>query len=160
MVNQKLALSEGATPCSTIKLSVALAAQRRHRYPRYRGLLLGKTWKMDMTQALAHSNNAYFEALGRKMGFAKVSHYAHEYGLGEMAGYNIQGEHLGVYPSEELPGEAWRRRQNVLVRKRRFHDASAKSARWSPRWPTAARSITSSFCIRRIPISSLFPAEG
>ena len=105
MVNQKLALSEGATPCSTIKLSVALAALSEGIVTRETKVSLGKTWKMDMTQALAHSNNAYFEALGRRMGFEKVSHYAHEYGLGELAGYNIQGEHLGVYPSEELPAK-------------------------------------------------------
>jgi cell division protein FtsI/penicillin-binding protein 2 len=105
MVNQKLALSEGATPCSTIKLSVALAALSEGIVTRDTKVALGKTWKMDMTQALAHSNNAYFEALGRKLGFEKVSHYAHEYGLGEMAGLNIPGEHLGVYPSEELPAK-------------------------------------------------------
>jgi cell division protein FtsI/penicillin-binding protein 2 len=36
------------------------------------------------------------------MGFEKVSYYAHQFGLGEMAGWNISGEHLGMYPSEEL----------------------------------------------------------
>jgi penicillin-binding protein 2 len=105
MVNQKLALSEGATPCSTIKLSVALAALSEGIVDKDTKISLGRSWKMDMTQALAHSNNAYFEALGRKLGFEKVSHYAHEFGLGEMAGYNIPGEHLGVYPSEELPAK-------------------------------------------------------
>ncbi|HEX6879324.1 MAG TPA: penicillin-binding transpeptidase domain-containing protein [Terriglobales bacterium] len=105
MVNQKLALSEGATPCSTIKLSVALAALHEGIVTRETKVALGKTWKMDMTQALAHSNNAYFEALGRKLGFEKVSHYAHEYGLGELAGYNIKGEHLGIYPDEVLPAK-------------------------------------------------------
>jgi cell division protein FtsI/penicillin-binding protein 2 len=105
MVNQKLALSEGATPCSTIKLSVALAALSEGIVDKDTKVSLGRTWKIDMTQALAHSNNAYFEALGRKLGFEKVSHYAHEFGLGEMAGYNIPGEHLGVYPSEELPAK-------------------------------------------------------
>lgn len=105
MVNKKLALSEGATPCSTIKLSVALAALSEGIVSRDTKVALGRTWKMDMTQALAHSNNAYFEALGRKMGFQRVSHYAHEYGLGELAGWNIPGEHLGVYPSEELPAK-------------------------------------------------------
>ena len=105
MVNQKLALSEGATPCSTIKLSVALAALSEGVVTKDTKVSLGRTWKMDMTQALAHSNNAYFEALGRRLGFEKVSHYAHEYGLGELAGYDIPGEHLGVYPSEELPAK-------------------------------------------------------
>ena len=28
---------------------------------------------MNLTEALAHSNNAYFEAVGRKLGFEKVS---------------------------------------------------------------------------------------
>lgn len=105
MVNQKLALSEGATPCSTIKISVALAALSEGIVSKDTKIALGRSWKMDMTQALAHSNNAYFEALGRRLGFEKVSYYAHEYGLGEMAGYNIPGEHLGVYPSEVLPAK-------------------------------------------------------
>ena len=60
MVNQKLALSEGATPCSTIKLSVALAALSEGVVTKDTKIALGRTWKMDMTQALAHSNNAYF----------------------------------------------------------------------------------------------------
>ncbi len=103
MVNQKLALSEGATPCSTIKLSVALAALSEGIVTKDTKVALGKRWSMDMTQALAHSNNAYFEALGRRLGFERVSHYAHEFGLGELAGYNIRGEHLGAYPDEVLP---------------------------------------------------------
>jgi penicillin-binding protein 2 len=52
---------------------------------------------------LAHSNNAYFEALGRKLGFEKVAYYAHEYGLGELAGYDIAGEQMGTYPEEAIP---------------------------------------------------------
>ena len=57
---------------------------------------------MDLTTALAHSNNAYFEAVGRKLGFEKVSYYAHQFGLGELAGWNINGEHLGTFPATEL----------------------------------------------------------
>src|SRR5581483_3865658 len=59
--------------------------------------------RMNLTQALAHSNNAYFEALGRQLGFEKVSYYAHQFGLGELAGYGIQGEQLGTYPEAEIP---------------------------------------------------------
>jgi cell division protein FtsI/penicillin-binding protein 2 len=58
---------------------------------------------MNMTQALAKSNNLYFEELGRELGFERVRHYANQFGLGELAGYNIPGEQLGVYPDEELP---------------------------------------------------------
>jgi penicillin-binding protein 2 len=32
-----------------------------------------------------------------------VKHYANQFGLGELAGYNIPGEQLGVYPDEPLP---------------------------------------------------------
>ncbi len=40
--------------------------------------------------------------MGRKLGFEKVSYYAHQFGLGELAGWNIAGEHLGTFPSTEL----------------------------------------------------------
>ena len=91
MVNQKLALSSGAQPCSTIKLSVALAALSEDLITKDTQIALGRRSRMNLTTALAHSNNAYFEALGRQLGFEKVSFYAHQYGLGELAGYNIHG---------------------------------------------------------------------
>jgi penicillin-binding protein 2 len=103
MVNQKLALSSGAQPCSTIKLSVALAALSEGVIDKDTRIRLSRRRRMNLTQALAHSNNAYFEAVGRKLGFEKVSYYAHQYGLGELAGYNILGEHLGTYPDEVIP---------------------------------------------------------
>ena len=105
MVNQKLALSRGAEPCSTIKLSVALAALEEGIVKKDTPVNLGGHYRMTMTEALAHSNNAYFETLGRSLGFERVKHYANEFGLGELAGYHIQGEQLGVYPDEELPAK-------------------------------------------------------
>jgi len=103
MVNQKLALSSGAQPCSTIKLSVALAALNEGLISRDTEVPLGGRSRMNLTEALAHSNNAYFEALGRKLGFEKVAYYAHQYGLGELAGYDIPGEQSGTYPEEVIP---------------------------------------------------------
>ena len=102
MVNQKLALSSGAQPCSTIKLSVALAALSEDVITKDTEIRLGRRSRMNLTKALAHSNNAYFEALGRQLGFEKVSYYAHQFGLGELAGYNIPGEKIGTYPDEEI----------------------------------------------------------
>ena len=102
MVNQKFALSSGAQPCSTIKLSVALAALNEGLITKETEVRLGGRYHMNLTMALAHSNNAYFEALGRQLGFEKVSYYAHQYGLGELAGYSIPGEQLGIYPNEEI----------------------------------------------------------
>ena len=102
MVNQKLALSSGAQPCSTIKLSVALAALSEGVIDEATQVSLGGRSRMNLTEALARSNNAYFEAVGRKLGFEKVQYYAHQFGLGELAGYRIPGEQLGTYPEEEI----------------------------------------------------------
>lgn len=102
MVNQKMALSSGAQPCSTIKLSVAMAALSEGIITKETQVRLGGRSHMNLTLALAHSNNAYFEALGRQLGFERVAHYAHMYGLGELAGYHITGEQAGVYPEEEI----------------------------------------------------------
>lgn len=102
MVNQRLALSAGATPCSTIKVPVTLAALSEGLVTKDTKVLLSKRWGLNLTEALAHSNNAYFEALGRKLGFEKYSYYAHQYGLGELAGWNIAGEHLGTFPRTPL----------------------------------------------------------
>jgi penicillin-binding protein 2 len=103
MVDQKLALSSGAQPCSTIKLSVALAALSEGLISRETEVSLGGRARMNLTEALARSNNAYFEAVGRKLGFEKVAYYAHQFGLGELAGYDIPGEQLGAYPDEVIP---------------------------------------------------------
>jgi penicillin-binding protein 2 len=102
MVNQKLALSSGAQPCSTIKLSVALAAVSEGIVDKTTEVPIAGRTRMNLTEALAHSNNAYFEALGRKLGFEKVSYYAHQFGLGELAGYHVVGEHVGAYPEAEI----------------------------------------------------------
>ncbi len=102
MVNQKLALSPGAEPCSTIKLTVAMAALSEGLVTRDTMVQL-PGFRMNMTQALAKSNNLYFEELGRELGFERVRHYANQFGLGELAGYNISGEQLGMYPDQAIP---------------------------------------------------------
>jgi membrane carboxypeptidase/penicillin-binding protein len=102
MVNQKLALSPGAEPCSTIKITVAMAALSEHLVTSETPVQLAG-FRMNMTQALAKSNNLYFEELGRELGFERVRHYANLFGLGELAGYHIDGEQLGTYPDQELP---------------------------------------------------------
>ncbi len=102
MVNQRLALSAGAQPCSTTKVAVALAALSENVITKDTPVPLGKYWKVDLTTALAKSNNAYFEAVGRKLGFERLSYYERQFGLGELAGVNIPGESPGIYPSTEL----------------------------------------------------------
>ena len=59
MVNQRVALSSGFQPCSTIKVSVALAGlSERYLRPAKKFRLSGM--RMDLTYALAHSNNLLF----------------------------------------------------------------------------------------------------
>jgi penicillin-binding protein 2 len=98
MVNQKLALGSGFQPCSTVKVSVALAGlSEKVIDPSTKYRLKGM--KIDLTYALAHSNNYYFATLGEKLGFEKVSYYSRMFGYGEKAGLNIPGEKPGHYPT-------------------------------------------------------------
>ncbi len=124
MVNQKLALSPGAEPCSTIKITVAMAALSEGLVTRDTMVKLDG-FRMNMTQALAKSNNLYFEELGRELGFERVRHYATQFGLGELAGYNIDGEQLGVYPDQELPASEGGVGTHVQLRPGRFADPAA-----------------------------------
>ncbi len=101
IVNQKLALKSGFQPCSTIKIVAALAALSEGIIERNTMLRLYGRLSMNLTEALAKSNNPYFANLGVKLGFERVSYYARLFGLGEKAGLNIDGEQAGVFP--DLP---------------------------------------------------------
>ena len=98
VVNQKLAYSDGAIPCSTIKPTIALAALEESLITRDTMLKVGRRKYMNLTDAMAHSNNEFFEELGRRMGFDTVSKYGRLLGLGELAGYNLADEHPGSFP--------------------------------------------------------------
>jgi penicillin-binding protein 2 len=100
VVNQNLAFSAGFIPCSTIKPVIALAALQEGVVTRDTMIRVAPRKYFNLTEALAHSNNAFFEELGRRMGFDTVSHYGHLLGLGELAGYQIPEEHPGAFPSE------------------------------------------------------------
>src|SRR5689334_13887394 len=97
MVNQKVALGQGFQPCSTVKVSVALAGLSEKVIQPSTKYRLGGM-RMDLTYALAHSNNYYFATLGQKLGFERVAYYSHLFGYGEKAGLNIEGEKAGRYP--------------------------------------------------------------
>ena len=63
-------------------------------------LKVGRRKYMNLTEAMAHSNNQFFEQLGLRMGFDTVSKYARLLGLGELAGYNLPEEHPGAFPMQ------------------------------------------------------------
>src|SRR3989441_5298161 len=99
VVNQRLAYSDGAIPCSTIKPTIALAALEENVITRDTMLKVGRRKYMNLTEAMAHSNNVFFEQLGSRMGFETVSKYGRLLGLGELAGYNLPDEHPGSFPT-------------------------------------------------------------
>jgi penicillin-binding protein 2 len=98
MVNQPLALGGGFQPCSTIKISVALAALNEGLVARLKPIHFPNRASLDLTDALAYSNNYYFANLGVKLGYDRVNYYAHLFGYGEKAGLSIEGEHPGKFP--------------------------------------------------------------
>ncbi len=98
IVNQQLALGGGFQPCSTVKVSVALAALREGLVQRVSPVRFYSRGSLDLTDALAYSNNYYFGNLGVKLGYERVNYYAHLFGYGEKAGLNIEGEHPGYFP--------------------------------------------------------------
>jgi penicillin-binding protein 2 len=100
VVNQKMAYSDGAIPCSTIKPTIAVAALDENLITSDTMLKVGRRKYMNLTEAMAHSNNEFFAELGRRLGFATVSRYARLMGIGELAGYDLQDEHPGALPSE------------------------------------------------------------
>lgn len=99
MVNQKLALGAGYEPCSTIKVVASLAALSEGLIDGDRGVRVSRR-HMDVTNALAFSNNYYFSNIGNKLGFEKVTEYARLFGLGEKAGLNIPGEQVSPLPTQ------------------------------------------------------------
>ena len=100
IVNQKLAFSAGFIPCSTIKPVIAIAGLQEGVITSDTMLRVAPRKYLNLTESLAHSNNAFFEELGRRMGFDTVSRYGRLMGLGELAGYQIPEEHPGAFPSE------------------------------------------------------------
>jgi penicillin-binding protein 2 len=99
VVNQKIAFGDGYIPCSTIKPTIAIAALSENVITRDTMLKVGRRKYMNLTEALAHSNNVFFEELGRRMGFDTVSKYGRLLGLGELSGYNLSDEHPGSFPT-------------------------------------------------------------
>jgi cell division protein FtsI/penicillin-binding protein 2 len=103
MVNQKLALQTGFVPCSTIKLVTSLAALTENLVSRDTTIHISRYLSYNMTQALARSNNQYFNILGTRLGFDRVHRYAQMLGFGEKAGQDIEGEQPGVLPETAPP---------------------------------------------------------
>jgi len=99
IVNQKMAFSAGFEPCSTIKPVIALAGLQEGAITHDTLLKVGRRRYMGLTEAMARSNNDYFEEVGRTLGFDTVLRYARLVGLGERAGLDIPEEKPGQLPA-------------------------------------------------------------
>ncbi len=108
IVNQEWALRRGFKPCSTIKLVTGVAGLSEKVIPPAEMALASDRARMDLTSALAHSDNPYFERVGSGLGFDKMVTYARELGLGEKTGLNVGYEYPGRLP-EIKPGFALHR---------------------------------------------------
>ncbi len=85
VVNQDLAFTESFTPCSTIKIFVGLAGLSEAVIDRTMEVRVGRRTSLNLTEALARSDNPYFQVVGTQLGFDRVSYYARLFGLGERA---------------------------------------------------------------------------
>ena len=64
IVNQKLGLKGAFQPCSTVKMVVSLASLSEGLVDARLPVHLTRRYSMNMTEALARSNNLYFAKLG------------------------------------------------------------------------------------------------
>lgn len=106
IVNQEWALRRGFKPCSTIKLVTGVAGLSESAIPSLD--TVGDGYRIDLTTALAHSDNPFFQQVGTKIGSDKMVNYARELGLGEKTGLNVPFEFPGRLP-EVKPGLIERR---------------------------------------------------
>ncbi|MEJ7575510.1 MAG: penicillin-binding transpeptidase domain-containing protein [Pyrinomonadaceae bacterium] len=97
IVNQEWALQRGYKPCSTVKLITGLAGINEGVIEPTQQIAAA-SYRIDLTDALAYSNNPFFQSVGIRVGFDKVVGYARQLGLGEPTGINYPNEYAGRVP--------------------------------------------------------------
>jgi cell division protein FtsI/penicillin-binding protein 2 len=95
-----MALGSPVKPCSTVKMIVGLAALHEGVFDPDQEVQVSSRWGMNLTDALARSNNPVFQVLGRTLGYERVMKYAMDFGFGSRTGINYKGESDGFLPDE------------------------------------------------------------
>ncbi|MEP7077296.1 MAG: penicillin-binding transpeptidase domain-containing protein, partial [Acidobacteriota bacterium] len=85
IVNQDWAIRNGFKPCSTIKLVTGVAGLNENAIDGEGNV---SNVRMKLDDAIAFSNNAYFQRVGSNLGGSKMTSYARTLGLGEPTGIN------------------------------------------------------------------------
>lgn len=98
IVNQEWAIRKSFKPCSTIKLVTAFAGLNESLI-NGSGSVANRYFGMNLDDALAYSNNAYFQKVGTDLGSSRMVSYARALGLGEPTGLNVAGETGGRVPN-------------------------------------------------------------
>lgn len=99
VVNQDWAMRRGFKPCSTVKLVTGLAGLAENVIsPSQTVNVSGGSFRLDLTDSLAFSNNTYFQIVSGQVGFDRMMNYAHEFGLGQPTGVNHANESGGRLP--------------------------------------------------------------
>lgn len=101
IVNQEWAVRRGFKPCSTIKLVTGLAGLAEKMIDPISFHAVSERYNIDLTDALAYSNNTFFQHIGGQVGYEGILKYARELGLGERTGINAPFEYPGRLPAEK-----------------------------------------------------------
>lgn len=97
IINQNWAIRESFKPCSTIKLVTGIAGLNENLINKD-GDVSARKHRLDLSDALAYSNNEYFQWVGENLGSDKMIYYAKMLGLGLPTGINAYGEAGGRLP--------------------------------------------------------------
>lgn len=97
IVNQDWAIRRGFKPCSTIKLVTGVAGYNE-KFITSEGNIRNRNSQLGLDDALAHSNNTYFQQVGANLGNERMISYAQALGLGQPTGINAENETSGKLP--------------------------------------------------------------
>lgn len=98
IVNQNWAVRSTIRPCSTIKLVTGVAALNEGVINKGDGSIRNTATRRKLDDAIAFSDNGYFQRAGAQIGNQKIVEYGHKLGLGEPTGINLPGEAPGRLP--------------------------------------------------------------
>nr|MBA3768094.1 hypothetical protein [Acidobacteriota bacterium] len=98
IVNQNWAVRSSIRPCSTIKLVTGAAGVHEDVIDKRTGAVKKVSTRRNLDDALAYSDNPYFQRAGVAMGNNKLVETARDFGLGQPTGVNLDGETSGRLP--------------------------------------------------------------
>jgi penicillin-binding protein 2 len=98
IVNQDWAVRSSIKPCSTIKLVTGVAGLNEGVISKGDGSVRNTPTRRALDDAIAFSDNGYFQRVGGQIGSQKMIEYAKGLGLGEPTGLNTEGEAAGKLP--------------------------------------------------------------